>query len=191
MKTKTKANVARTAAVLLVICASLAPGLSGLSAAAKPYRGAEYRTRQAFTYGRFEVRMKSAAVSGMLASFFTYAEISSLSEWNEIDIENMGRDIKEFVAAAAAEGAPCWKVFWPQCHTEKAFQEKKGFGNSGFPFTSEEYADAASVDYSQVGVPNARWHEQHTFTCFAYPTYSEENMRQIAAALVKVIKAFS
>ena len=89
--TKTKANYARCAAVLLVICASLAPGLSGLSAAAKPYRGAEYRTRQAFTYGRFEVRMKSAAVSGMLASFFTYAEISSLSEWNEIDIENMGR----------------------------------------------------------------------------------------------------
>ena len=57
--------------------------------------------------------------------------------------------------------------------------------------TSKEYADAASVDYAKVDVPNARWHEQHTFTCFAFPTYSEENMRQIAAALVKVIKAFS
>lgn len=108
-----------------------------------------------------------------------------------LDIENMGCDIKEFVTTAGAEGAPCWKVFWPQCHTEKAFQEKKGFGNSGFPFTSKEYADAASVDYTKVDVPNARWHETHTFTCFAYPTYSEENMRQIAAALVKVIKAFS
>ena len=108
-----------------------------------------------------------------------------------LDIENMGCTIQEFVTAAAAEGAPCWKVFWPQCHTEKAFQEKRGFGNSGFPFTSKEYTDAASVDYTQVDVPNARWHEQHTFTCFAYPTYTEENMRQIAAALVKVIKAFS
>ncbi len=35
------------------------------------------------------------------------------------------------------------------------------------------------------------WHEQHTFTCFAYPTYTEENCRQIASALTKVIKAFA
>jgi len=42
-----------------------------------------------------------------------------------------------------------------------------------------------------VEVPNALWHETHTFTCFAYPTYSEEDMQQIAGALVKVIKAYS
>ena len=61
----------------------------------------------------------------------------------------------------------------------------------GFPFRSKEYADPASVDYSKVEVPNARWHETHTFTCFAYPTFTEENCQQIAAALVKVIKAYS
>ena len=108
-----------------------------------------------------------------------------------LDIENMGCDIQKFVAAAGAEGAPCWKVFWPQCHTERAFVEKRAFGRSGFPFTSKEYADAGSVDYSRVEVPNALWHEAHTFTCFAFPTYSEENMKEIAAALVKVIKAYS
>jgi dTDP-4-amino-4,6-dideoxygalactose transaminase len=108
-----------------------------------------------------------------------------------LDIENISCDIAQFVAAAGAEGAPCWKVFWPQCHTERAFTERRGFGNSGFPFTSKEYTDPASVDYSQVEVPNARWHESHTFTCFAFPTYSEDDMRQIAAALVKVIKAYS
>jgi hypothetical protein len=42
-----------------------------------------------------------------------------------------------------------------------------------------------------VAVPNALWHEKHTFTCFAYPTYTEENCQEIAAALVKVIKAYS
>jgi len=47
------------------------------------------------------------------------------------------------------------------------------------------------VDYSKVEVPNALWHEAHTFTCFAFPTCSEEDMQQIAAALVKVIKAYS
>jgi len=108
-----------------------------------------------------------------------------------LDVENMRCDIGQFVAAAGAEGAPCWKVFWPQCHTEQAFLEHNAFGKSGFPFASTEYADRDSVDYTKVDVPNARWHESHTFTCFAYPTYSEDDMRQIADALVKAIRAYS
>src|SRR5512142_3413575 len=108
-----------------------------------------------------------------------------------LDLDKMSCDIKQFVEAAGAEGAPVWKVFWPQCHTEKAFQEHKGFGNSGFPFRSKEYADPASADYTHVDVPNARWHETHTFTCFAFPVYSEQNMTEIAGALVKVIKSYS
>jgi len=108
-----------------------------------------------------------------------------------LDIENMGCTIKQFVDAAVAEGAPCWKVFWPQCHTERAFQEHNAFGRSKFPFRSKEYATPASVDYTKVEVPNALWHETHTFTCFAYPTYTEEDMRQIAHALLKVIDAYS
>jgi len=108
-----------------------------------------------------------------------------------LDVEAMDCTIRQFVEAAAAEGAPCWKVFWPQCHTERAFREHSAFGNSGFPFRSREYADPANVDYSRVEVPNALWHEAHTFTCFAYPTFEEEDMHQIAAALVKVIHAYS
>ena len=108
-----------------------------------------------------------------------------------LDIENMACTIREFVDAAAAEGAPCWKVFWPQCHTERAFREHQAFGQSGFPFRSKEYTNPASADYGSVDVPNALWHETHTFTCFGYPTYTEEDMRQIATALVKVIRAYS
>ena len=99
-------------------------------------------------------------------------------------------DIKQFVTAVTAEGAPVWKVFWPQCHTERAFQEHNAFGRTGFPFNSKEYADPASVNYANVDVPNARWHEAHTFTCFAYPTYTESDMEQIAGAILKVIKAY-
>jgi dTDP-4-amino-4,6-dideoxygalactose transaminase len=108
-----------------------------------------------------------------------------------LDIESMKCDIKQFVEAAGAEGAPCWKVFWPQCHTEKAFMEKRAFGDSGFPFTSKEYTDPKSVDYSNVEVENARWHEKHTFTCFGFPTSSEEDMNQIADAIEKVIRAYA
>ena len=89
-----------------------------------------------------------------------------------------------------AEGCPCWKVFWPQCHTERAFVEHRGFGRSGFPFTSKEYADPRSVDYSKVEVPNARWHEIAHLHLLRLPTFSEEDMEQIAAGLVKVIKAY-
>jgi len=108
-----------------------------------------------------------------------------------LDIENMKCDIAQFVAAVTAEGAPVWKVFWPQCHTERAFQQRNAFGRSGFPFTSSEYADPASVDYTNVDVPNALWHEDHTFTCFAFPTFTAEDMEQIAGAITKVIKAYS
>ena len=108
-----------------------------------------------------------------------------------LDIENMSCDIDQFVAACAAEGAPSWRVFWPQCHTEKAFQQHNSFGKSGFPFKSAEYTNPESVDYSKVEVPNAVWHQSHTFTCFAFPTYTEEDCRQIGCALAKVIKAYS
>ena len=108
-----------------------------------------------------------------------------------LDIERMNCDIEQFVKAAGAEGAPCWKVFWPQCHTEGAFKKHNAFGKSGFPFKSKEYADTKSVDYSKVDVPNAIWHQSHTFTCFGFPTFSEEACRQIGEALAKVIKAYS
>jgi dTDP-4-amino-4,6-dideoxygalactose transaminase len=108
-----------------------------------------------------------------------------------LDIDNMSCDIKEFVQAVVAEGAPCWKVFWPQCHTERAFMEGRAFGSSGFPFKSKEYTSPESVNYADVEVPNARWHEEHTFTCFAFPTSTEDDMHQIADAIVKVIEAYS
>jgi hypothetical protein len=108
-----------------------------------------------------------------------------------LDVERMRCDIAGFVKAAMAEGAPVWKVFWPQCHTERAYRERNAFGRSGFPFTSTEYTDPASVAYAAVEVPNATWHQSHTFTCFAFPTYSEEDCGQIGAALRKVIQAFT
>lgn len=108
-----------------------------------------------------------------------------------LDIENMTCDIEQFVKAAGAEGILCWKVFWPQCHTEQAFQQHNAFGNSDFPFKSQEYTDPESVDYSKVEVPNAIWHQSPTFTCFAYPTFTEEDCHQIADGLIKVISAYS
>ncbi|NUN69246.1 MAG: family 16 glycosylhydrolase [Bacteroidetes bacterium] len=76
--------------LLLICCTALAP--------AKIYKGAEYRTKESYTYGRFEVRLKSAYRDGMLTSFFTYNDNYPATEWNEIDIEILGRyrDVVQF-----------------------------------------------------------------------------------------------
>jgi len=64
----------------------------GQSMAGKPFRGAEYRTKDAFIYGRFEVRLRSVPGSGTLSTFFTYHDFTgSRDQWNEIDIEILGR----------------------------------------------------------------------------------------------------
>jgi hypothetical protein len=69
--------------LFLVFCTGVVNG--------KTYKGAELRTKAAYTYGRFEVKYKAAQKDGILASFFTYHEISSTADWNELDIEIMGR----------------------------------------------------------------------------------------------------
>jgi len=40
-------------------------------------------------------------------------------------------------------------------------------------------------------VPNALWHQTHTFTCFAYPTFEPHHCEQINEALKKVIRAYA
>ena len=79
--------------ILLGVCVFFALVPLYQATCQKPYRGAEYRTIATMTYGRFEVRMRSAGTSGMLSSFFTYYDPAS--PWNEIDIENMGRQTDE------------------------------------------------------------------------------------------------
>jgi beta-glucanase (GH16 family) len=57
----------------------------------KPYTGAELRTDNQdgfYTYGCYEVRMKSAGPSGTVSSFFAYR----YNPWQEIDIEVVGKN---------------------------------------------------------------------------------------------------
>lgn len=108
-----------------------------------------------------------------------------------LDIDQMKCDIHQFLEALGAEGVPCWKVFWPQCHTEQAFQQHNGFGHSKFPFVSREFTEPDSVDYSNLDVPNAEWHQSRTLITFIFPTYEREHMQQIAAGIKKVVSAYA
>ena len=42
------------------------------TASAKPYKAAEIYSKQAYKYGRYEMRMRVAKGSGVLSTFFTY-----------------------------------------------------------------------------------------------------------------------
>lgn len=58
----------------------------------KPYSGGEYRTNSTFGYGLYQVRMKPCKNTGIVSSFFTYTGPSDGTQWDEIDIEFLGKD---------------------------------------------------------------------------------------------------
>ena len=57
-----------------------------------PYAGGEFRSREFYGYGRYEVRMKPIKNDGVVSSFFTYTGPSDNNPWDEIDIEFLGKD---------------------------------------------------------------------------------------------------
>jgi hypothetical protein len=59
------------------------------------FYGCELTGKQQFKYGRFEAKMKMAAISGTVSSMFLYYDNSYQNgeePWNEIDIEILGKD---------------------------------------------------------------------------------------------------
>ncbi|MBR6874395.1 MAG: family 16 glycosylhydrolase [Ruminococcus sp.] len=59
------------------------------------YKGAEYRTTQAFGYGMYDVSMKPIKNDGVVSSFFTYTGPSDGTVWDEIDIEFLGKNTNQ------------------------------------------------------------------------------------------------
>jgi len=56
------------------------------------YTAGEYRTKDYFGYGLFQVSMKPIKNPGVVSSFFTYTGPSDGTQWDEIDIEFLGYD---------------------------------------------------------------------------------------------------
>ena len=56
------------------------------------YRGGEYRSKENYGYGLYEVSMKAIKNDGVVSSFFTYTGPSEDNPWDEIDVEVLGKD---------------------------------------------------------------------------------------------------
>lgn len=56
------------------------------------FSGAEYRSNDYFGYGMYVVDMKPAKADGIVSSFFIFTREDDGSNWDEIDIEFLGKD---------------------------------------------------------------------------------------------------
>ena len=58
---------------------------------AKPFRGVEMRSRDTLTYGKVESRIRFAKGSGVVSSLVLIYTPWPADDWNELDIEDLGR----------------------------------------------------------------------------------------------------
>ena len=63
-----------------------------LSDGSIPYAGGEFRSKEFYGYGRYEVSMKAIKNDGVVSSFFTYTGPTDGNPWDEIDVEILGKD---------------------------------------------------------------------------------------------------
>ena len=102
---------------------------------AKDYKGAEYRTKESYIYGRFEARYKPPKGDGIISSFFTYHEITSTKEWNEIDFEILGRYDHDVLVTSIGPGQK-----WRNSHQYVNFNTHEDFHNYAFEWTPDYIA---------------------------------------------------
>ena len=97
------------------------------------FYGAELVGKDQFKYGRFEARMKMAAISGSVSSMFVYYDDSwekGGKPWNEIDIEVLGKAPSQWQSnIITREGDPSIK--------NNTSSESKPLHDFGFDATQE------------------------------------------------------
>ena len=75
---------------------SLAAAVLCVAGEARAVASAELYQNQAYTYGRFEARLRFAAGDGVISSFFLWKPGSEVAGtfWNELDFEKLGADCR-------------------------------------------------------------------------------------------------
>jgi len=66
--------------------------LEGKECNLKTHASGEYRSLDTYKYGRYTTKFKASDTNGTISSFFTYTGASEGTQWDEIDIEILGRD---------------------------------------------------------------------------------------------------
>ena len=109
---------------------------------AKDYSGAELYTSETWMYGKFEARMKMAAVSGSVSSMFLYHNDSYLGgsePWVEVDIEILGKTPNSFQSNIITGYGPNNKVT-SEKHHEINPSSNESFHTYGMEWTPDYVA---------------------------------------------------
>ncbi|MDE6727028.1 MAG: glycoside hydrolase family 16 protein [Oscillospiraceae bacterium] len=117
-----------------------------------PYSGAEFRSKDFYGYGMYEVVMKPIKNDGVVSSFFTYTGPSDNNPWDEIDIEFLGKDttIVQFNYFTNGKGGH-EKIY------ELGFDASEDFHTYGFDWQADKitwYVDGKPVHTAEKDIPS-------------------------------------
>lgn len=119
--------------------------------AVPPYSGAEFRSRDFYGYGMYEVVMKPISNDGVVSSFFTYTGPSDNNPWDEIDIEFLGKDTTKVQFNYFTSGVGNHEFVY-----DLGFDASEGFHTYGFEWKPDSitwYVDGEAVYTAGENIP--------------------------------------
>ena len=126
--------------------------LDGDGTGAIPYSGAEFRSKDFYGYGMYEVEMKPIKNDGVVSSFFTYTGPSDNNPWDEIDIEFLGKDTTKVQFNYFTDGHGSHEYIY-----ELGFDAADDFHTYGFDWQEDKitwYVDGEEVYTADKSIPS-------------------------------------
>ena len=115
------------------------------------YSGAEYRTKDFYSYGYYETSMQAIKNDGVVSSFFTYTGESDKNPWDEIDIEVLGKDTTKVQLNYYTNGQGNHEYMY-----DLGFDASKGYHTYGFDWQRDSitwYVDGKPVYKATNNIP--------------------------------------
>lgn len=119
-----------------------------------PYSGGEFRSKDFYGYGKFEVSMKAAKNDGIVSSFFTYTGPSDNNPWDEIDIEILGKDTTKVQFNYFTSGRGNHEYMY-----DLGFDASEDFHTYGFEWYEDKiiwYVDGEAVHTAITNIPKTK-----------------------------------
>ncbi|MBD5128732.1 MAG: family 16 glycosylhydrolase [Ruminococcaceae bacterium] len=117
-----------------------------------PYSGAEFRSKDFYGFGMYEVVMKPIKNDGVVSSFFTYTGPSDNNPWDEIDIEFLGKDTTKVQFNYYTDGKGNHEYLY-----DLGFDASEDFHTYGFDWQEDKitwYVDGAAVYTADKNIPS-------------------------------------
>lgn len=116
-----------------------------------PYSGAEFRSKDFYGYGMYEVVMKPIKNDGVVSSFFTYTGPTDNNPWDEIDIEFLGKDTTKVQFNYYTNGKGNHEYLY-----DLGFDASEDFHTYGFDWQEGKitwYVDGEAVYSAEKNIP--------------------------------------